>query len=628
MRYIIITTFFLGVLSISQAQSSHDISPTHLYEASHALLIGNADYQIDWPRLPGVKKDLKAVKEALEIHGFQVDVGLDYSKTQMDSAFSAFIAAHGDTDSNRLLFYYAGHGETIKTSYGEGLSYLVPVDAPASTHDVNLFQGKSMEMTQIEIYAKRIQSKHALFLFDACFAGSIFGQSRAYNEALNYQLSQPVRQFITSGEADEVVPDESVFRREFVRALISTAADENADGYLTGSELGTFLQDQVVSGTNGRQHPQFGKIRNPSLDKGEFVILLNPETHHLSTRSVFKPSVGKAATLERYGQLEVKTEMKGILSMNEEQTFDLSAAQPLNLASLASGYYQLSFVGNENWKGSVKIEAGKTTTIEIKPYVNKASRNMFMPMSYVEAGTFMMGDPDGGPDHNVVHAVTLPAFEIGAYEVTVGQFSQFVEQTGYVTELERMSGTHLVLNGERGLQKQEGMNWRYGPDGILVENMEKPVVFVSWNDAMAFANWMSENVEGTYRLPTEAEWEFAAQGGIRKTDIKTDSSQITEFSKHERLQKLGNRNTRPNEIGVFHMQGGLSEWCLDWYDKNYYRQATKNSPMGPNQGEMKVIRGGSWIANTLESKPTFRKKTYPNLCSFSDGFRVVRVLEK
>ncbi len=628
MRYSIITTFFFGILSISQAQSPHDVSPNHLYQASHALLIGNADYQVDWPQLPGVKKDLKAVKEVLEMHGFRVDVGLDYSKTQMDSAFSAFIAAHGNTDSNRLLFYYAGHGETVKTSYGESLSYLVPVDAPGAMNDVNLFQGKSMEMTQIEIYAKRIQSKHALFLFDACFAGSIFGQSRAYNEALNYQLSQPVRQFITSGEANETVPDESTFRRELVRALSSNIADENGDSFLTGSELGTFLQDQVVSGTNGRQHPQFGKIRNPSLDKGEFVLLLNPETRHLSTRSAFKPSVGKAATLERYGQLEVKSEMDGILSMNQEQTFIISASEPLNLTSLASGFYELSFVGDENWKGSVKLEVGKTVTLEIKPYVNKAIRNVFMSMSYVEAGTFMMGDADGGPDHNVVHPVTLPAFEIGTYEVTVGQFSQFVEQTGYVTELERMSGTHLVLDSEGGLQKKEGMNWRYGPDGNLVENMEKPVVFVSWNDAMAFAKWMSENDEGTYRLPTEAEWEFAAQGGIRSKGLLFGDSTKAESSKNPQLLGIGDEEALPNELGILHFDGSVSEWCLDWYDKNYYRRSSANSPMGPNTGQMKVIRGGSWISEKAMNLLTYRKKTSPRLCSFSDGFRVVRELKE
>lgn len=301
MKRLLLLIIILFPFLNSHAQDATSFN--EFYGESHALLIGSSDYQTEWPRLPGVRNDLPAVKAPLELHGSEVDLGMDYSKVKMDSAYSAFIAAYGDQASNRLLFYYAGHGETVRTSYGESLSYLVPVDAPGSEDDIGTFQGSAMEMTQVEIYAKRIQSKHALFLFDACFSGSIFGQSRSLNEAINYQLTQPVRQFITSGDADESVPDESVFRKEFVSALNSPAADENKDGFLTGSELGTYLQDQVMEKTNGNQHPQYGKIRNPALDKGDFFFDLNLHAPKFASQSPFQPKVGEVAALKRYDLL-------------------------------------------------------------------------------------------------------------------------------------------------------------------------------------------------------------------------------------------------------------------------------------------------------------------------------------
>ncbi len=243
-----------------------------LYRESHALVIGISDYTV-WPKLPGVREDVGAVKAALEAQGFHVVVAMDVDKVGLDAAFSDFISEYGDNPDNRLLFYFAGHGHTVKTSYGEELGYIVPVNAPNPHDDLSEFQRSAIEMQQIEIYAKRVQSKHALFLFDACFSGSLFALSRAVPEIINYKTAQPVRQFITSGSAEETVPDKSIFRAQFVRAL-QGEADSNQDGYVTGTELGDFLQNTVVNYSRNAQHPQYGKIRNPNLDKGDFVFKL------------------------------------------------------------------------------------------------------------------------------------------------------------------------------------------------------------------------------------------------------------------------------------------------------------------------------------------------------------------
>lgn len=250
-------------------------SETKLYNASYALIIGVSTYTNGWKSLPGVNEDVAAVKLALETQGFICTVVKDPNSTSLGKAFGDFIAKYGQDQDNRLLFYYAGHGHTVKNSYGGESGYIVPADAPNPNKDAAAFQNTAMEMQQIEIFAKRIQSKHALFLFDACFSGSLFAMTRAASELINYKTSRPVRQFITSGSAEETVPDKSIFRQQFVTAITTNEADYNKDGYVTGTELGEFLQTNVINYSYNNQHPQYGKIRDQNLDKGDFVFVLS-----------------------------------------------------------------------------------------------------------------------------------------------------------------------------------------------------------------------------------------------------------------------------------------------------------------------------------------------------------------
>lgn len=250
-----------------------------LYKESHALVIGISDYTAGWPDLPGVEEDIIAVEQALSSFGFNVIVKKNLDRAGLNQAFSDFINVYGQDADNRLLFYFAGHGHTMKLAYGDDVGYIVPSDAPNPHRDTPGFLATALDMQMIDVYAKRIQSKHALFLFDSCFSGSIFSLSRAVPENISYKTGRPVRQFITSGSANEQVPDESIFRRQFIAAL-DGEADGNHDGYLTGAELGEFLQNKVVNYSNGSQHPQYGKIRHPMLDKGDFVFVLAEPAQH------------------------------------------------------------------------------------------------------------------------------------------------------------------------------------------------------------------------------------------------------------------------------------------------------------------------------------------------------------
>ena len=243
-----------------------------LYQESHALVIGISHYT-DWPNLPGVRSDVQEVQTILEAHGFHVVVKTDPDGDALEEMLKEFITQYGQQPHNRLLVYFAGHGHTHTLAWGGEMGYIVPADAPLPEEDDTGFIATAMPMQTIEGYARLIQSKHALFVFDSCFSGSIFALSRAVPEHISHRTARPVRQFITSGSAEETVPDESVFRQQFIAAL-EGEGDTNGDGYVTAAELGVFLENSVINYTNGAQHPQYGKIRDAYLDKGDFVFQL------------------------------------------------------------------------------------------------------------------------------------------------------------------------------------------------------------------------------------------------------------------------------------------------------------------------------------------------------------------
>jgi hypothetical protein len=243
-----------------------------LYKGSYSLIIGVSDYTNGWPKLPEVKEDLIAVGNALEQLGFQVYKSLNPKRSELEGAINGFISKHGYEKDSRLIIYFAGHGHTIVPKYGgTEMGYIVPSDAPNPSLDEQGFLRIGLSMQNIEVYARNIQSKHALFVFDSCFSGSIFSLSRAIPQVIQEKTNKPVRQFITAGRANQTVPDESIFRRQFIKAL-KGEGDYNKDFYVTASELGQYLEDTVTNYSKGSQTPQYGKLRDPTLDQGDFVF--------------------------------------------------------------------------------------------------------------------------------------------------------------------------------------------------------------------------------------------------------------------------------------------------------------------------------------------------------------------
>ena len=239
------------------------------YGASYALLIGVANYTNGWPDLGTVRPETMRVATLLKTKGFEVRTVFDPTSRTLKDQFEKFLDDYGYDSSNRLLIYFAGHGYT-RNEGNKG--YLVPADAPNPRTDERGFLRSAYAMTDLIAFARRVEANHALFLFDSCFSGTIF-KTRALPatpQLISKLTSKPVRQFITAGDAGEEVPARSVFTPAFIDSLEYGLGDLNSDGYVTGTELGLYLQSTVPR--HAQQSPQFGKINDYELSRGDFVF--------------------------------------------------------------------------------------------------------------------------------------------------------------------------------------------------------------------------------------------------------------------------------------------------------------------------------------------------------------------
>ena len=260
-------------LRASEARNAPVAEEVRLYGASYALVIGIDTYTGGgWPRLSNAVKDAELVATELRKRGFDVTFETDLKSAELKSAFEEFFILKGTDPTARLFVWFAGHGHTI-----EDEGYLVPADAPSPETNKALFKLKALNMRRFGEYVREAESKHAFAVFDACFAGTIFSTQRSRPPpAIAHATTMPVRQFLTSGDANQKVSDDGKFRKLFLRALRGEEkrADANGDGYVTATEIGLFLQDRVTNLTRTRQTPRYGKLNDEDYDLGDFVFAM------------------------------------------------------------------------------------------------------------------------------------------------------------------------------------------------------------------------------------------------------------------------------------------------------------------------------------------------------------------
>jgi formylglycine-generating enzyme required for sulfatase activity len=218
---------------------------------------------------------------------------------------------------------------------------------------------------------------------------------------------------------------------------------------------------------------------------------------------------------------------------------------------------------------------------------------------FVKGGTFTMGSSESN-DEKPMHTVTLGNFIMMKYEVTFAQYDAFCDATGNT--------------------KPSDQGWGRG---------NRPVINVSWNDATAYAQWLSQKTGKNWRLPTEAEWEYAARGGSAgsaSAALYSGSSNIDEVAWYSansdsQTQPVGQK--RPNALGLCDMTGNVWEWCQDWYGSSYYSSSLTNNPQGPSSGTNRVCRGGSCTDNASFCRAANRTCDAPDDRINTLGFRLV-----
>lgn len=310
--------------------------------------------------------------------------------------------------------------------------------------------------------------------------------------------------------------------------------------------------------------------------------------------------------------------------------------------------------------------------------VETITNSIHMKLALVPAGEFMMGGEESrtdtlnrfpyGDDPKWLDAerprhrvrVTRP-FYMGQYTVTLGQFLMFYHDAHYRLELERDGKPSLGYDSS-AKKIIQSPNFRPWAPGWKIE-MDHPVVLVSWNDAVAFCGWLSKREGKTYRLPTEAEWEYACRAGTNTRyyfgDDPEDLVHYANAADADLAAAFPNRTVRscdangnllpdaqtvpfpylkrrdgyvftapagkfrPNAFGLHDMHGSVWQWCSDWYDEHYYENSPVDDPKGSPAGSSRVARGGSFFNSPAHLRCAYRGHGDTSFRLHNGGFRVV-----
>jgi formylglycine-generating enzyme required for sulfatase activity/WD40 repeat protein len=573
---------------------------------------------------------------------------------KVDDTFVVFIAGHGLHDKDKDATYY----------------YLT------SNVDLNKLKSTAADFETIEDLLQGIPPRNKLFLMDACESGEIDEdiqnnytlvassrglKSRGFKNMSNSSdlNKQDVnRSFLldrnryifndlsrrsgaivfSSSKGGELSYEREdiqngIFTESVIKALTTNIADSNNDGHISTDELREFVSLDVSNISSNIQHPTvdrdniYQKFGFDIVKKDSKPVPILPST--ASTPAI--PTIPKETSAATYGKLFLTTQLAGQLYIDGEFIKSLVPGSN-SLVNLTSGSHKLSIKGEEPFETSVEIFQDLTKSLSIDKKITKSAILDTPEMIIVDGGSFMMGNENCEKDEKPRHQVTLSSFYISKYEITLNQFSKFINETGYQTDADKEGASSIWTR--RDWQRPSGVNWRCNEGGNIrpAGEYNYPVMHVSWNDANEYCKWMSNKTGKVYRLPTEAEWEFAARGGGKSRMLlysgsdNADNAGWYEFNADGKTHPVGLKE--PNELGIYDMTGNLSEWCSDWYENNYYRKSPPVDPKGPSKGERRVIRGGNWYDSARTSKSTCRNNKDSGGPEGRDnmvGFRLVLV---
>lgn len=307
-------------------------------------------------------------------------------------------------------------------------------------------------------------------------------------------------------------------------------------------------------------------------------------------------------TAKPAGQPSVSHDLRMVLAVRQYNPTSLSA----RIKSIdKAGTIENSAVNLNPVTPLVSGERPASASVSLPEPIRELELNMVR----IAGGSFMMGCNSEGEnscydDEKPLHQITLSGFSISKYEVTQGQW-------------EAVMGTSVA-------DQRDKVNTRYPLRG---EGPQYPMYYVSWEEVQEFIQKLNRVTGGNYRLPTEAEWEYAAAGGSMAQDHLYAGGHTLKavgwFDENSEGATAPVGLKSPNELGLYDMSGNVWEWCSDWYSADYYSHCPAENPPGERNGKYRVRRGGSWNDSARSCRVTSRRSSKPDMRYGNLGFRLV-----
>lgn len=642
------------------------------------LTIGINSY-LSWPRLKTAVNDARAVKDVL-LKRYHLDparvVELTDEKATRQNILGAFRdLAKKVRPEDSLLVYYAGHGH-IDGITGKGS--WIPVESGADD-PTNWLSNR--DVTDY-LNVNAIKAKHVLLVSDSCFSGDFFRGNRgglpAIDDAmLRKAYTRSSRQAISSGGLEPVSDagfgGNSVFSHFLVASL-----QNNSKPYLIPSELFGEIRSGV--GKNAEQLPQFGDLHGTGGQEGGELILFLKGAAENRLNEMAGASAARQKELEQLKNAEqaaaiAKQKEQAELAKKQAELDALDRQIADMKSRLGSGAARasdsldaiLAMVEQkeeqairleelrrqkeaEEKKRQQEIARLKKEAIAKRAGQVKADIAKYQKIASSQYGQDMKGSAWDALVSSYPDAKAAPRYDIDAFMLAVGLTvpvtkdpvtgMEFVEVPGGCFQMDKHEacvsdfaiGKYEVTQGE--WQKVMGNNPANFKNGG-----NYPVESVSWNDTQDFISRLNSQSGKRYRLPTEAEWVYAARSGGKNETFAgfSDQNQLykyanfcdvnCEFDWKTKDQNDGYRNTAPvgsylpNGLGIHDMSGNVWEWCQDWYGD--YPQGQVHNYAGPSSGTQRVVRGGSWAYRPEFVRASHRLGTRPDYRDNLTGFRLV-----
>jgi formylglycine-generating enzyme required for sulfatase activity len=666
---------FLLLLSLAQST----------YAQRYALVIGNSRYGADIGELKNPVNDASDMAALLKRKDFNVIKLINADKRQMKEAISRF-TQHLSEKNAVGLFFFAGHGVEVG-----GRNFLIPVNSniqgegdveyeaiDAGRVMANMeYAGNNLNMVILDAcrnnpFARSFRSasrglarmdppKGSLILY-ATSPGDVASDGNGRNGVFTQYLLKAID---TPGYTVEKVfktTANQVYQATKKKQLPWQSGVMLGEFYFTinapNAQTVTIAPTAVSKPTNSAQQAEilfWDSIKNETRPEF-FQSYLDqyPEGIYVALAKLKLPPGGKVVVdapveAEPKGQLTVKTSPSEasvrILNIGPkyQEGIELKPGR-YHIEVTAPGYERyLDWIelGAENKVHSVALSPRSEPEPEPAPRPNRS----LPAMVTIPAGCFQMGSPSyeqGRDDDERQHRVCVERFELGKTEVTVGEFRRFVEATGYRTDAEnnkQESGCYAYSSREKKWAWRSGYNWRQVG---FNQNDRHPVVCVSWNDVNAYIAWLNRETGQSYRLPTEAEWEYAARGGTdsmyfwgnavdsRACDYANIADKAHDWSNNfpcddgtEFTQSVA--QYRPNPFGLYDISGNVWEWTCSEYDKSYgggeQQCLSKNNA---TNSSLVALRGGSFFGKPRRVRSANRNRHKPWERDDDRGFRLAR----